>query len=155
MEEAREPGPGEKRCSTCREIKPLEEFNVLRKAKDGRQYNCRACNMAYHYANYERHMEQVRQRVRSVTRRNKLAVIEHLLSHPCVDCGETDLVVLEFDHLRDKAGNVSRYLAASVPWSTIKAEIDKCQVVCANCHRRRTAMRANNYRWRFTTTGEL
>jgi hypothetical protein len=49
-------------------------------------------------------------------------------------------VVLEFDHLRDKLFSVGQDLSRR-SWSSILAEIEKCEVVCANCHRRRTARR--------------
>src|SRR3546814_8531418 len=75
--------------------------------------------------------------------------IYHLRAHPCVDCGETDPVVLEFDHLRDKVGNVSAMVHSNELWRLVD-EIEKCEVVCANCHRRRTARRANTYRYRAT-----
>ncbi len=79
--------------------------------------------------------------------RNFHRVIEYLREHPCVDCGESDLVVLDFDHLpgADKHFDVARAVTGSTrAWGTIKAEIDKCEVVCANCHRRRTAKRASH-----------
>lgn len=67
-------------------------------------------------------------------------VIEYLREHPCVDCGETDIVVLEFDHVRgEKRFCISEMMAYSYPWSSVLAEIEKCEVRCANCHRRRTA----------------
>jgi L-lysine 2,3-aminomutase len=76
-------------------------------------------------------------------------VIEYLREHPCVDCGETDPIVLEFDHLRDKIANVSAMALAKRPWRVILAEIEKCEVVCANCHRRRTLARSGAFRWTF------
>ena len=71
-------------------------------------------------------------------------VLAYLLEHPCVDCGETDPVVLDFDHLRDKTKNVSALLKST--WTRILREIEKCDVVCANCHRRRTASRGGFFR---------
>src|SRR4051794_36986150 len=56
------------------------------------------------------------------------------------DCGETDPVVLEFDHLRDKEFDIASGIHYHA-WSKVLAEIAKCEVVCANCHRRRTARR--------------
>jgi 5-methylcytosine-specific restriction endonuclease McrA len=77
-------------------------------------------------------------------RRHQALVLEYLRTHPCVDCGETDPIVLEFDHLRDKTKNVSGMAAHS--WRVIQEEIAKCEVVCANCHRRRTSRRGGYFR---------
>lgn len=71
-------------------------------------------------------------------------ILAYLLEHPCVDCGESDPVVLDFDHLRDKTKNVTAMLNST--WPRIRREIEKCEVVCANCHRRRTAARGGFYR---------
>jgi hypothetical protein len=67
---------------------------------------------------------------------NALLVYHYLLEHPCVDCGETDPIVLEFDHNGDKFMTVS---AMKVNYSQGKllAEIAKCEVRCVKCHRRR------------------
>jgi hypothetical protein len=139
-----EPAPT-KQCSTCREIKPLAEFNRLKKAKDGRQYNCRDCNKQYHYDHWERHMEQIRGHTE--TRRQKIRrfIVRYLLDHPCVDCGEADIVVLDFDHVGDEKNHNVGYLITSGTMERVRAEIELCEVVCANCHRRRTASRAE--RW--------
>ena len=67
-------------------------------------------------------------------------IIEYFRANPCIDCGETDPLVLEFDHLRDKKFEVSQAFYGR-SWQSILDEIAKCYVVCANCHRRRTARR--------------
>ena len=59
---------------------------------------------------------------------------------PGVDCWETDPLVLEFDHLAGKEFAVSAGMRGR-NWEAVLREIDKCEVVCANCHRRRTARR--------------
>jgi hypothetical protein len=92
-------------------------------------------------------MTQIRRRVRAQRTANQAFIVDYLRTHPCVDCGERDIVVLEFDHLRDKTASVSRLLAAN-SIRRIQQEIAKCEVVCANCHRRRTARRVNSYRHR-------
>ena len=52
----------------------------------------------------------------------------------CVDCGETDRVVLHFDHVRgEKVCSPSN----CAPGPKLDAELAKCDVRCANCHRRR------------------
>ena len=69
-----------------------------------------------------------------------LYLVAFLREHPCVDCGEDDPVVLEFDHLRDKKFSISAGIQGR-RWQDVLDEIAKCEVVCANCHRRRTAKR--------------
>ena len=71
--------------------------------------------------------------------------------HPCVDCGERDPLVLDFDHRSDKIAEVSVLVGRGADWTTIAEEIAKCEVRCANCHRRRTAERAGGYRFKATT----
>jgi hypothetical protein len=134
-----------KQCCTCREVKSLEEFNRLTRSPDGRQPSCRECNRAYHQANKERHNAQIHARNRRVHAERADLLLAYFREHPCVDCGETDPMVLEFDHLRDKEANIA-VLMRWRSWPAILEEIAKCEVVCANCHRRRTHRRQGNVR---------
>ena len=68
----------------------------------------------------------------------KKRLIEIKQSSGCTDCGETNHIVLDFDHLKDKKYNISRMIHDGFSWAAIKKEIAKCEVVCANCHRIRT-----------------
>jgi hypothetical protein len=77
--------------------------------------------------------------------RNRTHVHAYLREHPCAICGEVDAVVLEFDHLRDKVREVT-VIAMFGGWADLLAEIEKCRVLCANCHRRQTALRAGRER---------
>jgi hypothetical protein len=72
--------------------------------------------------------------------RNRQFVLNYLQSHPCVDCGESDPLVLTFDHRDTKDKENSICLAIGFCWSIIKLEneINKCDVRCANCHLRKT-----------------
>jgi hypothetical protein len=77
--------------------------------------------------------------------RNRNFITEFLKTHPCVDCGETDILVLEFDHVRGKkTGNVSAMVNSAFSLEAVRREVSKCEVRCANCHRRRTA---EQFRW--------
>jgi hypothetical protein len=69
-------------------------------------------------------------------------ITRFLAEHPCVDCGEADTGVLDFDHIGDKSSLVSALVAWGAPRAKIEAEVAQCQVRCANCHRRVTARRA-------------
>jgi hypothetical protein len=139
-----------KRCTMCKVVKPLNEFNRHSQRRDGLQSHCRECNRArsrrYYAENREKHLVVVRARIRRVLRENQRRMVEYLREHACIDCGEDDVVVLEFDHLRDKRAGVGILLRYGMSWTTILEEIDKCEVVCCNCHRRRTLRRSGSYR---------
>lgn len=76
-----------------------------------------------------------------------------LLGNRCLDCGVSfpnNPEVYDFDHARGtKETNVSHLFTAS-SWQTILKELNKCDLVCSNCHRIRTAQRAE---WPITKTG--
>jgi hypothetical protein len=76
--------------------------------------------------------------------------LEYFAEHPCTDCGETDPVVLEFDHVGEKNFDIGKGFE-SFGWQRILDEIEACEVVCVHCHRRRTCRRAGN--WRAVLTG--
>ena len=136
--------PG-KRCCHCKQWKFLAEFNRRSTAPDGRQAQCRDCNKAYHHANWDHHMAQIRRRKKKTRAENQGRILEYLLTHPCVDCGESDPVVLQFDHLRDKRMHLARMIR-NCTWTEITEEIEKCEVRCANCHTRRTMREARSWR---------
>jgi hypothetical protein len=131
----------EKRCGTCGESRPLDAFAVSRRAGDGRQARCRACWRDWYVDNRDQHLTAVALRRAQVRAAHQQRLAEHLRTHPCVDCGESDLRVLDFDHEEpcDKTADVARLAAMNIAWERIAAEIAKCSVRCANCHRRRTA----------------
>jgi hypothetical protein len=138
-----------RRCCRCGLVKPEEEFAWRRIAKGERDTYCRPCRSAYgkeHYAaNRQRYIELEAKRKRARAQKRMTYLLEYFELHPCVDCGEADPLVLEFDHIRDKGFEIG----AGLPdrnWKSILREIEKCEVVCANCHRRRTAKRFGTVR---------
>lgn len=89
--------------------------------------------------------EKARQvRANQAKRRRKLnrEMLDQLKNVPCCDCGEAFLpCVMVFDHVRgEKIANVSAM--TSWPIGRIKEELEKCDVVCSNCHAIRTWIRA-------------
>jgi hypothetical protein len=136
-------------CARCHLEKPLVEFPMKNTAKGWRSSYCRPCRRERareHYRNnVAAYMRRARARAAIDRPRNRAWVAEYLRSHPCVDCGEADPVVLEFDH-RDpatKSDNVGRLIHMST-LAAVQAEIAKCDVRCGNCHRIRTA---NQFGW--------
>ncbi len=137
-----------KRCSTCHEEKPLSDYNVRRAAPDGLQARCRACARQWYVDNRTEHRRNVAARNARVLVERRQFICEYLLDHPCVDCGEVDITVLEFDHPLgvEKVGNVMTMALELRSWPAVLVEMAKCEVRCANCHRRLTGERAGWYR---------
>lgn len=96
----------------------------------------------YYHTRVDKDRKNRQQLARKIT--NKQFVWDYLLEHPCVDCGESDPIVLEFDHVRgEKIINISNAVGHGWGREKILAEIEKCDVRCANCHRRKTHSRSN------------
>ena len=136
--------PGLKKCGKCMLVKPLSMFPFKDRALGKRGSKCLACTAAYSHEHYKRNRAKYLKKARKSRRRgyrmNRGLVLTYLLEHPCVDCGESDTLLLEFDH-RDPESKIDdvAHLAQYRPWRFVIAEINKCDVRCANCHRRRTA----------------
>jgi hypothetical protein len=95
-----------RRCGRCDQSRPEEEFAWRRRTRGQRDNYCRPCRAAYkqeHYAaNRERYIAAARRRKEQTVAERVAFIIGFLRTNPCVDCGEQDPLVLEFDHLDDK-----------------------------------------------------
>ncbi len=80
-----------------------------------------------------KYQREYREKIRCILR-------NYLSDKKCVDCGEDRIEVLDFDHRdrKKKFKEVSKMRSGHYCWDTIKKEIDKCDVRCANCHRIKT-----------------
>jgi len=100
----------------------------------------RGYEATWNKANPERRRAIAARAGRKVRQHNYDFVWEWKSTHPCVDCGEPDPVVLDFAHRdrKTKIDNISDMVRKGVSLAKIKDEISKCDCRCANCHRRRT-----------------
>lgn len=124
----------------CKIEKEITCFHKNKTKKDGLNTICKSCRKEYHknwYKNGNR--KYVVDKNTERKNKNREWVYKYLLKNPCIDCGEKDPIVLEFDHKRDKEFNISKGIT-TYGLSKIKKEIEKCEVVCSNCHKRRTAV---------------
>ena len=131
-------------CCFCKQEKKECEFSKNSSKVDGLQTMCKACNSYRCKARYKTHGPRMREQIKVATKIRRGALIEHVLHYlyknPCVDCGESDVLVLEFDHVRGKKKMaISQMVSGEYTKRLIDEEIAKCDVRCANCHRRRTA----------------
>ena len=87
----------------------------------------------------EKERECRRRYAKEQKERLRIRVWDYLSVHPCVDCGESDPVVLDFDHRdpKEKYKTISQIKTYRLGIHILDAEIKKCDVRCANCHRRR------------------
>jgi len=137
------PPPLTRVCTKCLIEKPISEF-PFRDSERGRRHSvCKVCTAkrsknAY-YENREYEIERVsigKQKRREIAEQY---VAQYLSTHPCVDCGRTDPVILEFDHRGGKEAHVADLVREGASIEQLAYEISKCDVRCANCHRRKTA----------------
>jgi len=137
-----------KKCTTDYP-EPIEKYFSKKKGtKDGLQGHCKVCMAKFlktHYGNNpDYYKDKAKKSNKEYRDRNSQYMIDYLKQHPCIDCGEPDPIVLDFDHRSDKLYNVSEMKA--YPLQRVISEIGKCDVRCANCHRRKTAKERDFYK---------
>ena len=128
-----------KKCAKCLEVKVVDDFYFERGGYKN-QPNRAGC-----YKSYCKLCGKLGDKIMRDVRHQ--FVLEYTQKHPCLKCGEDDPVVLEFDH-RDRATKlftVSEACSRKLPLKALEAEMAKCDVLCANCHRRRTAKQLGYY----------
>ncbi len=139
-----------KQCSRCGKTKHESAFSWKVKPKR-KQSACKACVGLYtkehHAKNRAKHNRNAVRKKKEYVERNRKFVAGYLQEHPCVDCGEANIIALTFDHVRGKKKyTIARTLSCNVvSLKTLKEEIEKCDVRCANCHNIKTAIEQN--RW--------
>jgi hypothetical protein len=128
--------------------KPLIQFPLRSREKQTRQWICLECQRAYTNGWYQRNSERriAAAARRSQSRRKSARAWATVVRDTCADCGETNPLLLDFDHLWDKRADVSYMIHSGMSWQTIETEIDKCVIRCANCHARKTAREQGSYR---------
>ncbi|MBB4986514.1 hypothetical protein GGE06_007482 [Streptomyces sp. SFB5A] len=96
-----------------------------------------------HYnRNKQPYLDRAKDRNNKIRASTRKELLTYLAEHPCVDCGELDFRVLQFDHREptQKARTISDMVRRATAWNTVLLEIEKCDVRCANCHVKRTAV---------------
>lgn len=129
----------DKICIKCNLLKPEENFYWKRKNLL-RSTCCSDCHKLYlkiwYKENKVKTIENSKKHNKLYKERNIKYVVDYLNLNPCVDCKESDIRVLDFDHVRGKTRAISQLLNRGVSLNTLQKEIDKCEVRCANCHRK-------------------
>ena len=127
-----------KRCYYCKTEKEQGEFRKNCTKKDGLSSACKFCS------------DLIKN---NKIKENQEFVFQYLKLSSCAGCGISDPVVLDFDHIHgEKKMSISRMIYKIRSRKKIIDEIDKCQVLCSNCHRIKTAKDFNYFRFQKTQT---
>jgi len=123
------------------------EKDIMRLRAEGKTYDeikkilgCSKGTISYHLGMGQKEKTLLR------TNNRRTDIIKYLQeykqSRPCIDCGENyPYWMKDFDHLGNKSFNISSFRNNTSMLSKVKLEIEKCEIVCANCHRNRTFLR--------------
>jgi 5-methylcytosine-specific restriction endonuclease McrA len=143
-------------CSKCGVAKDETEFFVKDNKLNRLHAQCKLCYKVHRKNYYTAHYTKYKHEylLRAKLRREKLRsefrtnMLKYMSDKACVVCGEADIRVLELDHInpKDKSFSVSQAVKLGHNWSEVLTELEKCQVLCANCHKRRTAQQFNWYK---------
>lgn len=140
-------------CTKCKEEKPVSEFYKNKRSKRGYQTHCKQCRSKDYKEKYgvgeyrERILKRNSAYAKIRTKDLKQWYYKLLLEKSCVLCGESHPAALQFNHInpKDKLANVSFLVGNKFSKETILKEINKCEVLCANCHAKKTAEDFNWY----------
>lgn len=95
-----------------------------------------AASKRHYHANKEKIKARARARNKKQTAVNRAYVNKIKQQSKCIDCGETNPLVLDFDHVHGRKKEcISNMVRSAYSLKTIKREIEKCEVRCSNCHR--------------------
>ena len=135
-----------KQCSKCKQTKQRtsEFFNKKSSASDGFNSWCKVCRRThYHKMKNTDEYIQTYKRAKASKQERALKFYSQIVSDgECMDCGEEDSRVLEFDHVRGvKKAGVAQLVYSGYSNKSLQSEIDKCDLVCLNCHLLRTTDR--------------
>lgn len=99
--------------------------------------HCKGCQNAYSKADYGKNRAVYLSKAKRSNRRRRDWFIEIKSSLSCSACGESHIATLDFHHVAGgKDFNLSSKIARGFSKATILAEMAKCIVLCANCHRK-------------------
>ncbi len=143
-------------CTKCHTKKDETEFFIKDRASNRLHTQCKSCykehRKAYYVLHYEKYGDEYRKRAK--TQRDNLRniyrtnMLQFLSNKACVTCGESDVRVLEFDHLdqKTKSFSISQAVRLGYSWNDVLEEIKKCRILCANCYKKHTAVQGNWYK---------
>lgn len=144
-------------CSGCKEIKSLNEFCKNKTFKDGLEYYCKKCRKEYKRKHYQKNREKLIEYQKEYYQKNREKIIKRNSEYQknnraqkrqwfyniksklkCEICGENHIATLVFHHRnpKEKEIDMGKVISQHISKKRILKEIKKCQILCANCHRK-------------------
>lgn len=141
-----------KNCIICKVTKDYPEFHPRSNAKDKHQGTCKECqakiSKEYYIINKARQRQKNNECSKKRAELTREFLCGYLKEHPCVGCGEENILFLDFHHIDPtlKEYNICRMGTRSR--ELLLAELAKCQVLCVKCHRIETHKQLDSYKWK-------
>lgn len=128
-------------CRLCQKSRKISKFAWKSRVSHIRNSYCKGCQNILSRKHYRKNKKKYFKRNDDRREAFRISIIKYLLKNPCVECGESDPVLLEFDHRNrnEKSNNVAVIAKAAGSWDSLWKEIKKCDVRCVKCHRKKTA----------------
>ena len=152
--------PDFKNCNRCgRTALPITSFRIKNKERGWRASECNDCHVSLEKKDRYKPERLAKSEATRIIRREKFLkfIYDYLLAHPCVDCGEKNPLVLQFDHVRGvKYKAISQMISGGCDsMNSLLEEISKCEIRCANCHTLKTAKERQWKMWEWWTQNIL
>lgn len=128
-----------KKCYRCKELKNISDFHKNKSHKDGLSSICKICQHKYVNQHYQNNKQYYLNKSKNYIDELKKWFQNYKRTLFCIKCGFSGLehpTVLDFHHISDnKEHNISQMIVSGKKKETIIMEIEKCDILCANCHR--------------------
>jgi hypothetical protein len=128
-------------CGKCKEEKSIDYFSFRSKIKGIRQSNCKDCQKQYCKQHFKDNVGYYRNKARDTKRRSRETLNKYKETLCCSRCPENDISCLDFHHLNpdEKEKSISQAVASGWSFKRLELELNKCIVLCSNCHRKEHA----------------
>ena len=124
-----------KTCYKCQKNLSIESFSKNKGRKDGRNSQCKECQKKYKDLHYINNKRMYKDKAKRHDKKIRTWWYEYKLKLKCSQCNFAHPAAIDFHHIGDKEINLSQAVHDGWGKERILAEVEKCQVLCSNCHR--------------------
>ena len=124
-----------RKCSVCKKEKPLDQFS---KKKKGYQCYCKTCHSYYRKQHYLKNKNKIITQIEERQRSLQIYLSDYKTQKACKECGENHPACLDLHHRNASEKLITPSNMWRQGWSIerMHSELDKCDVLCSNCHRK-------------------